>query len=228
MPPAILARILQAPDCEHLVIDLWLCGNRNLNNRLTLGGCKSFRSPSWVTRAKKWPRLLSSLHGLRSVSFSVDKIDQDLDAVVMEILKLRPAALRKLSITMPGASYITAVEDAVLTAQAGHPMRIDLAARFPNLRELRMIDKGVNPVDTFFIWPNLPLALKTLEWGVVVYSSKFVNRNRLQTGNLFPMLLPPRLTTLKVRGLANSDRPFFTLSVGHFVPSHCYPKPSIR
>lgn len=197
LPPALIARILGFRDCQHLVIPLWLCGSKRLNNRLKLGGCKSFRTPSWVTRAKKWPRLLSALHGLRSVSFCVEKIDEDLNTIVLHILTLRPTALRSLQITMPGASYITTVEDPILSVQVGHPVRIDLGARFPNLKELRMTDSGVNPVDTFFVWPNLPMSLRTLEWSVVVYSSKSVNRDRLQTGNIFPIFLPPRLTTLK-------------------------------
>lgn len=199
LAPPILARILQLPGCEHMVVSLWKCGNRNLNNRLRLGGCKSFRTPPEVTRAKMWPRMLSCLHGLRSVCFTVEKVDEDLNTTVMAILQLKPAALRRLHVTMPGASYITTVEDPVLSAQAGHPVRVDLGARFPYLRELRMTEQGMNPVDTFLVWPNLPMALRTLEWSVVVYSSKAVNRNRLQTGNLFPMFLPPRLTTLKVR-----------------------------
>ena len=141
LPADLIASIVQSSHGNFCIIDLWKCGNRNLNAKLSQGitrlDLENLGSP--FHPRTHIPTLISQLRALRSFSIVSDVLLDD----VTPIAQL-PTSLESLSLDLPiprkSVFASTSGDPAVL-----NPDFLDLKSLFPRLLSLSLGVKSFRP-----------------------------------------------------------------------------------
>lgn len=144
-PPELLGQILSRKHSSYLLIPLWRCGNRSLNEKLALGVDYVDLKDTRLTSTSRYPMLLSQLRHLRYLSLNrgtwfLLSSSRDLSE---ELQKLNGGQLATLRIISGEARDALVLHDADKRERLGLPSRFfDLHSHFPLLTTLH-IDGGV-------------------------------------------------------------------------------------
>ena len=106
------------------IANLWCCGNRTLNIKLSQGGAQVWTQELGDSSdAFVFPPLVLKLHGLRTLSILSNSFEHSIN---LPLAKL-PRTLEELSLIM-----------AFLVEQAASCGPLDFAKQFPNMRKMRL------------------------------------------------------------------------------------------
>lgn len=190
LPPELLDLILGFKGSASSIINLWLCGNSFLTNKLA-GSLTQVQLITSEISSLIYPRFISSLRNLRNLSLETLHDEPSDIFVWQEALKLLSKQLQVLKINTqhPHSLFInygpqdtSSLSQPISTVYArGSSPYIDIGQLFPLLHTLE--------VDVFQAigFPALPATLKVLK----------CNRHMLTPhNNKFFSLLPPSLVSL--------------------------------
>lgn len=219
----ILAAILDSLFLD--VVRLWLIGNRALNQRIARC-CRTFRfSPWWEHRKlKRWPRMVSNLTSLQTLSISALQFQEDLSNIAGQVCMLSSTLLH-LNLHFKGAAELlfeptesslqsplsptSYLESSTIPTLEPLHTSWSIKERFPLLKSLTLRHKGSfrfsSTVSPFF--HALPAGLETLNWSGIVEDEEELSLlpqgltslvlSKQSPLELFdPLVLPPRLTHL--------------------------------
>lgn len=215
----VIGHLLSSSSHSHLVIPLWKCGDVRLNRKIASRVTNvDLKDRDW-TSTSRYPKLLSSLHGLRSLS--IDRGTSPLmipfHAFNAELRKL-PSTLTHLAITCFGAqnafyNYDEASHNAVQTTyELGNSKLFHISSSFPSLSSLKISGGDHNTSLSACDFPGiptsltklslsyydaigtpmlhcLPRSLQVLEIGLAVLNPNITDGYRLDLANLPPNLL---------------------------------------
>lgn len=190
LPSTIFGLILDGSDRSCLILDLWKCGNRLLNGKISQGVTEVHLShPSFrmfrVQEAPRslYPRILSNLHNLRSLTIETRANLTRFPAEgQLELCKL-PLSLERLVIRSPDAEYGLlnfAPESAeshspyIVTDYPRGPSRYwKIASYWPRLHTLEIA--GGNPSPELSDLAGLPDSLTSLTSSARTHRTPFMH-----------------------------------------------------
>lgn len=192
LPSELLAIVLMS-DCSYMVVNLWKCGSKVLNYKLSNGGCiKVALKDDNPHSTSRWPKLLTSLLHLQSLSIICpNKTIMPLPALSCELRKLSPT-LQSLELTLKDAqdcflNYVSPTATYPSGGSFGQARSLfwDIGAAFPHLHTLY--------IGSFYsssLGFNLAALPRTLRSLTLPYLSEDLKKPE------FIALLPPNLTEL--------------------------------
>lgn len=189
-PAEVLQRIFQQTEASNIIVSLWKCGDKKLNELLSSGGCDTVMlKDSDPSSTSRWPRLLSHLYGLKSLSIErMEAYIQDPEALSFALRTL-PPTIEHLKINCRGA--LEALFEMTAKRIDGlivHERSLwDIAAAYPNLRTLGVgngmfVNHSSSPFSLLDILPVLPSTLISLHLAIEEMSSSNLRTGKLPSG----------------------------------------------
>lgn len=190
LPSDLLVEIFAPRNISPLVIQLWKCGDSKLNGNLARSITCIDLVDTRFSSTSRWPKMLSSLNNLRSLSISRGSywLLGSSEALIAQLKQLNALKLEKLEIS--SAEHFC---ELLSSARYPDPSLFDLSVHFPRLTLLSLLTPNENPIQPFTL-PNLPQTLIRLSLPRISLSP--------QTEDIFS-LLPKSLETFSSQFVFN-------------------------
>ena len=196
LSPDILGLILYGRSSSYLLINLWKCGDRKLNEMLSKSVVYVHLSDYFKRSNSRWPKLLSELRQLRylSIDRSSYPLKNTLSELSAEIQRLPPSLttlkLQFANVHLALLNCDSTPDNSIKTQyERGLSRLVDMNRLLPRLQTLKLFDKPKSAPIEFADFAGLPDGLTSLSTRAI----------RIFDNNTSLTPLPRSLTELKAK-----------------------------